>query len=194
MTTQAALLLQTYYSGTVPAKLSLARALSADQGARLLASPAIREGLEQLRRHSLALEGQMQVMDLGRLCSRCAAGAGGGCCSAFMADNVDSILLLINLLLMVTVQSSENDPASCCFLGAQGCQFQVKPIFCLNYNCRHILDRAEATSLTSLYRLAAAVLSQQTRVETLLLDALSPRHHGHAAAQPAPIEPLPYIP
>ena len=172
MTTRSAFLMQTYYSGSVAAKLTVARGLYGDRAADLIASPVINEALERLRHCALALDGQMRAMDLGRLCSRCAARSGGGCCSAFMAGNTDSILLLINLLLGVTVQSRNNDEENCCYLGEQGCLFLVKPIFCLNYNCKHILDRTDTENLEALYRFVAGVLSQQTRVESLLLEAL----------------------
>lgn len=172
MTTRSAYFMQTYYSGTIAAKLTVARGLYEDQAPDLLASPVIIEALESLRHCALALDGQMRAMDLGRLCSRCAARSGGGCCSAFMAGNTDSILLLINLLLGVPVQSRNNGEENCCYLGERGCLFLVKPIFCLNYNCKQILDRTDTENLDALYRFAAGVLSQQTRVEGLLLEAL----------------------
>jgi hypothetical protein len=172
MTTRSAFLIQTYYSGTVAAKLTVARGLYEGQAPDFIASPVVNEALERLRHCALALDGQMRAMDLGLLCGRCAARPGGGCCSAFMAGNTDSILLLINLLLGVTVQSRNNGEENCCYLGDRGCLFLVKPIFCLNYNCKHILDRTDTKNLEALYRFAAGVLSQQTRVESLLLEAL----------------------
>jgi len=173
MTTRAAFFLQTYYSGTPAEKLAVARALSTRHSTRLTTTPLLLAELDLLQHHALALSGHMQSMDLGRLCSHCAARDNGGCCSAYMADNTDGIQILINLLLGVTVQPRDTVDESCCFLGEQGCLFLVKPIFCLNYNCKSILDRAEAKNLKDLYRLAGAVLSQQTRVETQLLDAIS---------------------
>jgi len=172
MTNQAAFFLQTYYSGTVAEKLAQTRDLYAHQAARLNASPLFRKELELLRHHALALSGQMQSMDMGRLCSHCATRSDGGCCSAFMADNTDSLLLLINLLMGIKVQRRNKVDENCCFLGEQGCIFLAKPIFCLNYNCKNIIDSVDTESLEPLYRLAGAVLSQQTRVETWLLDVL----------------------
>ena len=173
MTTQSAFDLETYYSGTVADKLAVARKLYTRHAVNLAASPLLREELELLRHHALALAGHMQSMELGRLCTHCATQDNGGCCSAYMADNTDALLLLINLLLGIQVRCRDNEDESCCFLGEQGCLFLVKPIFCLNYNCKNILDSAEVASLENLYRLAATVLSQQTKVESLLLDTLS---------------------
>lgn len=179
MTTQSAFFVQTYYSGTVAAKLTVACGLYASHAPRLNTSTVISKDLERLQQQAIALDAHMKSMDLGRLCSHCAARPGGGCCSAYMADNTDSILLLINLLLGVTVELRNNGEADCCYLGEQGCQFLIKPIFCLNYNCQHIVDGADGESLEGLYRLAATVLSQQTRVEGLLLEVLSGSDSGN---------------
>lgn len=175
MATQDTPFIQTYYSGEPAEKLAVARRLF-DELADLSASPAFMDELEALRRHSQALSAHMQAMDLGRLCSQCAARPDGGCCSAYMAGNTDAIQMLINLLLGMTVSAQPDSGENCCFLGPQGCCFPVKPIFCLNYNCTHILESAEPEQLHTLYRLAAAVLSQQTRVEFLLHERL--RRHG----------------
>ena len=171
MTTRSAFFVHTYYSGTVAGKLAGARELYGRR-ASLTASPLFQEELECLRQQCFALDRHMQSMSLGQLCSQCAARPGGGCCSAYMADNTDSLLLLINLLLGVQVECRNAVDENCCFLGEHGCFFLVKPIFCLNYNCKNILTSGDAKSLKGLHRLAGAVLSQQTRVENLLLDAL----------------------
>lgn len=172
MTIANAYLVQTYYSGTAAAKLQVARDLHQRLGAQLAAVPAIREGLAQLRHQALALDAQMQAMALGRLCSRCASQPGGGCCSAAMADNTDSLMLLTNLLLGVAIDRREQEDADCCYLGTQGCLFAIKPFFCLTYNCQAILADADGASLTALYQYTGAVMGQQGRVESLLLEAL----------------------
>ena len=172
MATQDAQFVQTFYSGSPAEKLAAARPLFAELAGQLTASAQLTEALELLRSHTQALNRHMEAMDLGRLCGGCAANPGGGCCSAYMADNTDAILMLINLLLGVSVAQQPDCGENCCFLGPQGCLFLVKPIFCLNYNCSHILDSAEPESLAMLYQRAAAVLSQQTAIESLLLAEL----------------------
>lgn len=184
MTTQAALDLRTYYSGTAAGKLAVAQQLYTRHAARLITLPLFQEELARLQHHAQALGSHMQSMHLGQICSHCAAHANGGCCSAVMADNTDALLLLINLLLGIKVTGRTVEDASCRFLGAEGCLFLIKPIFCLNYNCTHIFASAESAGLEDLYRLAAALLSQQTRVETWLLEAL--RHHDRTALPTMP--------
>ena len=174
MATLSSFLLDSYYSGTITAKLAAARELHARRGPALLAAPVLAQSLVLLRREAELLNQTMRAMDLNQLCRQCAARPGGGCCSAYMADNVDAILLLINLLLGAEVQCRTDSGEDCCFLGETGCQFLVKPIFCLNYNCTHILDSLTADRLQQLYHRAAALLSQQTRVESLLLEGLRP--------------------
>ena len=174
MTTQDAYFIESYYSGTAAAKLTAARELYNRHAHRLTGSYLIGEELELLQRHALALDRHMQVMHLGRLCSQCATHPGGGCCSAYMADNTDSILLLTNLLLGIKVDCQHNDAANCCYLGERGCLFLIKPFFCLNYNCKTILNAADPLSLEVLYQAAGTLLRQQSRMETLLLEALRP--------------------
>lgn len=169
---QDAQFMQTFYSGSPAEKLAMARTLFAELADRLAASGLLTEALDLLRSHTQALNRHMEAMHLGRLCGGCAARPGGGCCSAYMAGNTDAIQILINLLLGVGVAQQPDCGENCCFLGPQGCLFLVKPIFCLNYNCSHILDSAEPESLAMLYQRAAAVLRQQTAIESLLLAEL----------------------
>jgi len=172
MTTRAAWLVQHFYSGTPADKLAAARRLHAlfavrPEDAQLAAA------LAELRKQANALAAHMHSLDFGTLCTACASRPDGGCCSAYMADNVDAVLLLTNLLLGCDVRPVGTDPAGCRFLGERGCVFLIKPIFCLNYNCRAILDTTPAMGLAELFRRAAAVLSHQTRVEEMLLAHLN---------------------
>lgn len=163
---------QRWYHGTPVEKLAQARLLQHQLGEQLLANAAFKAELAQLRHHCQALSDQMQAMAMGALCKACATRADGGCCSAYMADNTDSLQILINLLLGQTVQLREPADNECCFLGATGCPFIAKPIFCLNYNCQQIHTGSAPAALALLEQRAAAVLSQQTQIESLLLERL----------------------
>lgn len=172
MARQDAHFVQTCYSGTVNDKLNQARMLYERLDGRAAEAPGLTETLAQLREHARDLDEQMRVMEMGRRCGQCAAALGGGCCSAFMAGNADAVQLLINLLMGVDVIHREQSGEDCGFLGPQGCLFLVKPIFCLNYNCSHILVGSAPEHLAALYRRSAAVLSRQTEAEGLLLEYL----------------------
>lgn len=172
MTTETGRLLHLAACGTPEEKLARSHRLVTALGGRSTAEPKLTAALETLRGHSLALKEQMASMGLGRLCGDCAARPGGGCCSEQMADNSDSLQIAINLLLGAAVEARRVFGGTCCFLGEQGCRFQVKPIFCLNYNCSHILTASEKAILALLYRHANAVLSSQAMVESLLVERL----------------------
>ncbi len=171
MKTRSHHLLETYYEGSPESKLQTARDLYQHHAHTLLQRPDIRQELTRFHQLQAALSRHMESMDLGPLCSRCAA-QGGGCCSAYMADNTDSIQILLNLFLKADISCQQEDPQSCCFLGPRGCQFPAKPIFCLNYNCQAIMLAATPTAMDLLSHLTGEVLSQQTRMELLLLDFL----------------------
>lgn len=159
-----------WYDGSPAEKLAQAQSLFNRLDREGLIDAALSREIDLLRTACQRLATQMEAMELGRLCRSCAARAGGGCCSAFMADNTDSLQILINLLLGVDVSQRHPLDADCCFLGPKGCLFAAKPIFCLNYNCSHIVAGATPASLACLEQRAAAVLSRQTLIESLLLD------------------------
>lgn len=163
-------------SGLPAEKLARAHALLTALGDPLAVHADLAAQIETLRGHCHALDDHMgTVMDLGRLCGQCASRPDGGCCSEYMAGNTDSLQILINLLLGIEVTLRADSGADCCFLGPRGCLFAVKPMFCLNYNCSHILNGAEPGQLAILYQRAAAVLSLQTQVEELLVEAIGRR-------------------
>jgi len=172
MARQDAQVVETCYSGTVNDKLNQARMLHANLDGRTAEVSGLTEALAQLGEHARALDEQMRIMEMGQRCGQCAAAPGGGCCSAFMAGNADAVQLLINLLMGVDVIHREQSGEDCGFLGPQGCRFLVKPLFCLNYNCSHILVGSDPEHLAALYQRAAAVLSRQTEVEGMLLEHL----------------------
>ena len=163
------------YFSAVPQKLACARQLYEQTGQKLLAEPEMQERLQELILLSRALQLRMGSMCMFSLCRACAAKPGGGCCSAYMANETDALLLLLNMLLGVEVASQRDDAVECCFLGQEGCILTVKPIFCLNYNCSHILTGNETLVLKNLEKAASAVLLAQTAVEKMLLERIFSR-------------------
>ncbi len=166
--------LDRFFSGSGAEKLARARALYHEHGQELAADPEISETLARLRAADTELAAQMTAMDMGRRCAACAART-GGCCSAYMAGNTDVIQLVTNMLLGREVGPVNPDPESCRYLGPQGCQFAIKPIFCLNYNCTHIRRAASRAQMDELDNRSGAVLSLQCELESLLLAWLDAR-------------------
>ncbi len=172
MKTTAARHLDLYFSGTVEDKLTTGRQLYSLHGSALLGQEDIVGTLNRLRQCQAMLTSRMATMDMGRRCSACAAKPSGGCCSSYMAANTDAVLLLINLLIGSEVSIQHNNDIECCFLGSKGCTLVIKPIFCLNYNCSHIKNAASTAQMALLEQTAAALLGEQTLLETTLLQRI----------------------
>jgi len=161
------------YGGTVEQRRRTASRLADKYVGLLLHDNRIRELLQRLLGRVAELNAHMQQqMGLGRLCSACAGRTDGGCCSRYMAGETDSIQLLMNILAGVTVDAVNENESECCYLGPKGCIFPIKPMFCLNYNCRHILTGAGKADLTKLLELAGAVLRCQYDLEQQLIAQL----------------------
>ncbi|MGI6655825.1 MAG: hypothetical protein ACOX5Z_03160 [Desulfobulbus sp.] len=173
MFTDKAHLLTRLYEGTPLEKWHIARMLHQQLGTAHPGLPVqVGRELDRLREHCLSLSAHMRALAMHRLCAHCAARPGGGCCSALMADNSDVPQILINMLLNHPVAAPTENGTECGFLGPEGCRFLVKPIFCLNYNCTHIVHATSPSALRELEARAAAVLGSQTRIETALLEML----------------------
>jgi hypothetical protein len=159
--------------GPLPRKIHLAHLLNSQLGPDLLAMPRIRQQLTLLTDRAGMVNQWMQSIGIPTLCSVCAAtGVNGGCCSLEMADESDTVLLLVNLLAGNEVQMQRTDGLECVFLGASGCSLRFKPMFCLNYLCRQIRQRLTPGKLGQLERVSGLLLQTQYQIEQLLLAIL----------------------
>ena len=129
-------------------------------------------GLPLLHQAAAELNRQMEALQLGHTCAACAAKSYGGCCSAYMAANADTPLMVLNILLGVELEMQDHAEDACCFLGATGCLFIAKPIFCLNYYCSHLRESIAMDDMRNLEKLAAKVLGLQSVWEEQLLAFL----------------------
>lgn len=163
---------QALYHSDFNTKLILAHQLHQQDGEALHALPLIRQGLATMERQVQLLAEQMASLDLGPLCSRCALKSGGGCCSLYMADENDAVLLLINLLAGCRLDIQKDDGFECYFLGPLGCVLRFKPMFCLNYNCHAITVHIDGAILSSYMTASAQLLQSQWQVEILILAYL----------------------
>lgn len=161
------------YYGPVSAKQRLAEELHARHRAMLLMDIRLNIFLDELKEGADQLKSQMTRMGMGEFCGQCAAEVGGGCCSLYMADEVDGIQMLINLLIGGQVGQVRNDGVECCFLSEEGCIFICKPMFCLNYNCKRIHDTASVADLNRLEELTGQLLGKQHEVEQHILAFLA---------------------
>jgi len=159
-----------FYSGDVVVKLAAARELYSRFGQDLLHHPGIRTQLIAVQADERVLQEQMGAMGMGVTCAQCASRPGGGCCSRYMAGENDVPQLLMNLLAGVEVAIQQDGEGECCFLGPAGCVLALKPMFCLNYNCVHIKEKAESETLRLLEQKTGVLLTRQSVLEQLLLD------------------------
>ncbi len=159
-----------FYSGDVVVKLAVARELYSRFGQDLLLLPEMRTQLTAVQADERALQEQMGAMEMGATCTQCASRPGGGCCSRYMAGENDVPQLLMNLLAGVQVTIQQDGDGECCFLGPTGCVLALKPMFCLNYNCVHIKEKAESEAMRLLEQRTGVLLTRQAVLEQLLLD------------------------
>lgn len=160
------------YSGDIREKFALAERIFHTDGPRLLADRAASETLARMDTAADELGCEMARLQYHILCRQCAARQGGCCCSAYMAGENDVIQLLMNFLAGGNPVIGPTDNAECCFIGPRGCILKYKPMFCLNYNCRHFLAATSESDLTVLYKAAGALLNEQYHLEQLLLKLL----------------------
>jgi hypothetical protein len=86
-----------FYGGDVLSKLATARDLYGRYGKVLAVRPEILVHMAAVQGAERDLQTRMGAMRMGVTCSRCAARAGGGCCSRFMAGENDVLQLLMNM-------------------------------------------------------------------------------------------------
>ncbi len=157
-----------YYS-SIDTKRQFALDLYQKHGTTLLGSAVINEKLANLEKLTGLLHVQMTNMTMFSLCIDCGQSQSGGCCSYYMANETDAVLLLINMLLGIKVAPQREDLYECCYLGRQGCILKAKPLFCLNYNCQKILTGNDSAALKKLESASSAVLREQTVLEDIIL-------------------------
>lgn len=162
------------YTGDGHTKLAEAKKLFAEYGEQLEDQEVIQHTLQVMNQAVAELDQAMAAMDMGPLCTACAATPKGGCCSAYMGhENNDVLQLLMNLLAGLAVESTHEGSHECCFLGEKGCILKFKPIFCLNYLCHQIRDRATDNELRLLEKKTGNLLGYQVALEQHLIKVLT---------------------
>ena len=164
---------ESLYFGDLRYKMENAHRLHREFGARLEANQEIQEHLSQLLHLQEEVTEAMRCMGMLELCAECGGRTAGGCCSAMMANETDSMLLLINLSAGFEVSPKRDDDYECCFLGLEGCSLKFKPFFCLNYLCRQIQAESGPEQLARLQGATSEFLGQILILEELIRRQLS---------------------
>ena len=159
-----------FYSGDIGMKLEVAGRLFLLYGEELAQDPRVAAAMAELCGQHKALRQQMLVMEMDRICTRCAQGSGGGCCSMAIAAETDVAQLLMNMLAGVVVEIQRSNGIDCCYLGEKGCIFLFKPMFCLNYNCSIITLGGQSDNLRRLEKQTGMLLRTQQDMENRMID------------------------
>lgn len=160
------------YDGPVTSRIELSRILCDTFRPLLESDDWLKKNLSLLKTYAGELDDHMEAMEMGVLCTQCASKPSGGCCSLYMSGETDSVQMALNGLAGVEVGTVCENGTDCLFLGQRGCTFLFKPMFCLNYNCSHILNGASPEHLTKLEHLTGRLLSKQYELEQYLLGLL----------------------
>lgn len=163
------------FYGSVKSRLEVGHTLFRDYGSQLMHDSVFQHEFRTLQEYASAVNSQMTGMDLGPLCTHCSSRPNGGCCSLTIAAETDAIQICLNLLTGVDVRYVRDDGNECVFLGKTGCIFIFKPIFCLNYNCRHIRESVTAADLGKLEQLTGRLLTKQYEIEQHILSRIQCR-------------------
>jgi hypothetical protein len=164
--------IEALYFGDVSSKIENAHRLHREFGARLRADRKIQRSLNHLVQLEKKLAEAMRSMGMFEFCAECGGQPAGGCCSAKMANETDSMLLLINLSAGFEVSRKRDDGYECCFLGPEGCSLKFKPFCCLNYLCRQIYTKGSASQIACIQGATAELLGQLVAAEELLRQQL----------------------
>ncbi len=166
-------IISTCYCGDGKEKLEKAESLAEEYGQQVSQQTNVHDQLGKVKTAVEALDAHMTAMEMGEICSQCAAKPEGGCCSAYMGnENNDALQLLMNILAGVEVKLLRDDGVECCFLGKRGCILLFKPIFCLNYLCGQIQEGSDKEELRQLEQKTGALLTAQSTLEQIIIRFL----------------------
>jgi hypothetical protein len=173
------------YFADLPDKIVTAERILQAHGPRLLVCEVLRAELHALHVAADEVQRAMRASGMTTRCTACGVGSGGGCCGASIADEVYSMLLVVNGLLGVTPALQTADPTSCAFLGATGCSLRVKPILCLNYTCHDLNDTLPLRGLDDVAKTTRLLLNQLISVERHIEQLLESSPGGEHFSGPA---------
>jgi hypothetical protein len=116
----------------------------------LLQDPTLAQLLKDLRSAIQDSHHEMVRAGIVAACTDCEKRGGGSCCGAGLENHYSGLLLLINLLLDVRLPTKRLDPASCFFLGKEGCQLLARHVLCVNFLCKKITDHVDPDKIRCL--------------------------------------------
>jgi hypothetical protein len=135
---------------TIEEKIEEARALYEASRDRLRRDGRIRALLERLDKNIGTSMQAMRALRVVQACKWCEEQEGGSCCGAGIENRYDTLQLLINLLLDVSLPDRRKYPESCYFLDADGCSLKARHVLCVNYLCKRLEESLSKDEMTML--------------------------------------------
>lgn len=165
----------TALSDPIADKVAWAQTRFRKHGAALQNDATIASLLERLGPAAAASGRAMVEAGIVEICATCERDEGGSCCGAGLENRYDGVTLLINLLLGVDLPSERRDPASCHFLGPEGCLLKARDVICVNFVCKAITDRVPPDRISPMRELEGMELETlfalHARVTAVLREA-----------------------
>ena len=158
-------------------KIKVAGDLYDRLGVPLKHEPQIHDLLEKLEKCLGRSREAMLELGIVETCKHCDEEEGGSCCGAGLENKFDSLLLLMNLLLGVSLPERHQRPESCYLLSDKGCVLKVRLVLCVDYLCPRILSALSHDEVVRLQNIAGGELLTGFK----LYDALKRfmRNTGH---------------
>lgn len=142
---------------SIQKKIEQARSLHTAWGDSLRQDPSIHTLLQRLKTNIANTWKTMLELGVVAECKHCEEEEGGSCCGGGIEDRYDTVLLLINLILGISllVQPHNN---SCYFLGKNGCVLRARHVLCVNYVCEKLRNKLPQDKLIRLQEIAGEEL------------------------------------
>lgn len=109
-------------------------------GEHLKREPQTLDLLEKLEGYLENSRKAMLELGIVETCKHCDEEDGGSCCGAGLENKFDSLLLLMNLLLGVSLPEYHHRSDSCYFLSDKGCVLKIRLVLCVDYLCPKIMS------------------------------------------------------
>jgi len=121
--------------------------------------------LQKLDRNIEISKNEMVTSGIVQECADCAVNGEGTCCSVHTGYKCDSVLILINLLLGVSVHIQTQEPDLCAFLTKHGCSLSTRPVICVNFTCHRLSRDIPHEKLVRVQRIVGEELTTLFMIE-----------------------------
>jgi len=140
-------------------KMRTARQMYDSWSDQLKREPHIHQLIEKLERCLENSRAAMLELGIVEICKHCDEEEGGSCCGAGLENKFDTVLLLTNLLLGVSLPDGHRRPDSCYLLTDKGCRLKVRLVLCVDFLCPKILNTLSRGDLLRLQQVSGDELT-----------------------------------